>query len=178
MATFARRIIGAAFLDSWVYEEVEADVSSTGQAVALVLLTGVAGGVGLLGVGDAGGAASVVVDAVAAVIGWMAWAMLTYLIGTRLLPEPQTEADVGQLLRTLAFAASPGLLRVFGVIPVLGLPIYALASAWMFVATFVAVRQALDYRSTGRAIVVCGVGLVLSVVLAVILGIAFETTVS
>ena len=178
MATFARRIVGAAFLDSRAYEDVEADAGATGQAVTLVLLTGAAGGIGLLGFGGAGGAASVVAGAVVAVIGWMAWAMLTYLIGTRLLPEPQTQADVGQLLRTLAFAASPGLLRVCGVIPVLGFSIYALASAWMFIASFVAVRQALDYRSTGRAIVVCGVGWAFSIILAVIFGIVFEATVS
>ena len=48
MTTFARRVLGAALLDAQVYEEVEADSRATRQAVALVLLAGVAGGIGLV----------------------------------------------------------------------------------------------------------------------------------
>ena len=82
---------------------------------------------------------------ITALVGWMAWATLTCLIGTRLLPQPQTRADVGQLLRTLTFSSAPGVLCALGVIPFLGSPIYAVASVWMLVAMIVAVRQALDY---------------------------------
>jgi hypothetical protein len=175
MTTFAHRVLGAALLDARVYEEVEADSRATRQAVALVLLAGVAGGIGLLGFGAV---QHLVAGVVGTLIGWMAWATLTYLIGTHFLPQPQTRADVGQLLRTLAFASSPGLLRVLGVIPLLGFPIYAIASVWMLVAMIVAVRQALDYRSTGRAVAVCVMGWVLSLVLAAIIGILFAPSVS
>jgi hypothetical protein len=99
-------------------------------------------------------------------IGWIAWAALTHLIGTRLLPEPQTRADVAELLRTIAFASAPGFVRVLGVIPLLGLTIYAIGSIGMLLAMIVAVRQALDYRSTGRAVGVCIVGWALSLVVA------------
>jgi hypothetical protein len=108
----------------------------------------------------------------------MAWAMLTYLIGTRLLPEPQTRADVGELLRTIAFASAPGVLRVFGVIPILGLTFYALASIWMLLAMIVAVRQALDYTSTARAVGVCVIGWALSLAIAAVFGTIFAPTVS
>jgi hypothetical protein len=178
MTTFTHRVIGAARLESRVYEEVEADSRATRQSVALVLLAGLAGGIGLLGFGGVQGAWSVVTGVIAALVGWMAWAMLTYLIGTRLLPEPQTSADFGQLLRTLAFASSPGLLRALGVIPFLGLPIYAIASVWMLVAMIVAVRQALDFSSTGRAVAVCVVGWALSLALAAVAGIFFTSSVS
>jgi len=177
MNPFARRILGAALLDKRVYEEVEADSRATGQAVGIVLLASVAGGIGRLGLGLLTPPA-VVAGVIGALIGWMAWAALTYLIGTHLLPEPETRADVGELLRTIAFASSPGLLRVFGVVPVVGGLIYATASIWMLVTMIVAVRQALDYRSTGRAIGVCAVGWVLSLVIAGIIGILFAPSVS
>jgi hypothetical protein len=35
---------------------------------------------------------------------------VTYVIGTRLLPEPQTHANMGQMLRTLGCAQSLGYL--------------------------------------------------------------------
>ena len=176
MSTFARRVLGAAALDRRIYEEVEADIRSNGQAVAVVVLASVAGGIGVLGLG-AQTPQSLFVGIVGSLIGWLAWAALTYLIGTHLLPEPQTRADVGELLRTIAFASAPGLLRVLAVIPVLGLTIYSIASVWMLLAMIVAVRQALDYRSTSRAVVVCVVGWALSLVLAAIIGNIFAPTV-
>ena len=163
-------------LDRRVYEDVEADVRSTGQAVAVVVLASVAGGIGLLGLGGQT-PQSLATGIVGSLIGWLAWAALTYLIGTHLLPEPQTRADAGELLRTIAFASAPGLLRVLAVIPVLGLAIYAIASAWMLLAMIVAVRQALDYRSTARAVVVCVVGWALSLAVAAVIGNIFAPTV-
>jgi hypothetical protein len=91
-------------------------------------------------------------------VGWFIWAGLTFLIGTKILPEPQTKADLGELLRTIGFSASPGVLRIFGMIPLLGGLIALAASVWMLVAMIVAVRQALDYTSTGRAVGVCVIG--------------------
>lgn len=177
MTTFTRRVLRAAVLDGRVYEEVEADARATGQAIGIILLSSVAGGVGLLGLGIPN-PQSLVVGIIGRLAGWMAWATLTYLIGTRLLPEPQTRADVGQLLRTTAFASAPGVLRVLGVVPVVGPALYALVSLWMLLAMIVAVRHALDYRSTSRAVGVCVVGWALSLVVAAIIGILFAPTVS
>jgi hypothetical protein len=177
MNTFARRLLRAAALDRRTYEEVEADARATGQAVGVVVLASAAGGIGLLGVG-AQTWQSLVAGLVGSLIGWMAWAALTYLIGTRLLAEPQTSADVGELLRTIGFASAPGILRALGAIPFLGLTIYAVVSIWMLLAMIVAVRQALDYKSTTRAIGVCVVGWALSLVVAAVIGIIFAPTVS
>jgi hypothetical protein len=63
------------------------------------------------------------------------------------------------------------------VIPFVGLAIYALVSIWMLFAMIVAVRQALDYKSTGRAVGVCVVGWALSVAVAAIIGIVFPARV-
>src|SRR3990172_5517311 len=85
-----------------------------------------------------------------AVVLWCLWAFLTSLIGTRVLPEPQTKADFGQLLRTIGFASSPGVIRILGIIPGLVRPAFAVAHIWMLVAMVVAVHQALDYTSSWR----------------------------
>ena len=119
LASFTERMIGAAKLDVHVYEEVETDTGATSQAMGVVLLASLAGGIGAVGLGT-GGLGSFIIGAIAALIGWVSWAFVTYIIGTRLLPEPQTRADVGELMRTLGFAQSPGLLRIFGSLPGVG----------------------------------------------------------
>lgn len=163
MSTLSQRMIGAAKLDVTTYEEVEADTKATGQAVMVVVLSSIAQGIGM---GDLSGLLSV---AIIALIGWFAWAFIVYIIGTKLLPEPQTHSDMGELLRTIGFSASPGLLQIFGVIPLLGGLIILAANIWMLIAMVIAVRQALDYSSTGRAIQVCVIGWVVRIVVMVIL---------
>lgn len=166
MASLVGRMIRAAKLDVGLYEEVEADTGATGQAMLVVVLSSVAAGIG-----SAGGAGlkGLLLGALTALAAWYIWAFLTYFIGTRLLPESQTEADVGQLLRTTGFSSSPGLLRILGILPGLTGIVFLGCAVWMLVAMVIAVRQALDYRGTGRAITVCLIGWVVQVAITVLL---------
>lgn len=172
MATFAKRVMGAARLNPGTYEEVEADENATGQALAVVVLSSIAGGIGAAGLGTPG----VVAGTIGALVGWVAWAALTYVIGTQLLPEPQTNANVGQLLRTIGFAGAPGLFRIFGVIPFLGRLVYIVVSVWLLAAMVLAVKQALDYRSTARALGVCLIGWLVSIAVALAFAVMFTRT--
>ncbi len=167
MAGLTQRMIRAAKLDVNLYEEVEADPKSMGQAMTVVVLSAVAAGIGAAGRTSLVG---LIVISIVSLASWYIWAYLTYFIGTRLLPEPKTHADHGELLRTLGFAASPGLIRVAGVIPVLGPLVMLVSAIWMLVATVIAVRQALDYSSTGRAVGVCIIGWIVQLVIFGILG--------
>lgn len=133
-----------------------------GQAMLVVIISSVAAGIGASSVTGVKGLVS---GTIVALLGWYAWAYLTYLIGTRLLPEPQTKADYGELLRTIGFSSSPGVLRVLGIIPMLGTIVTFIVSIWMLVAMVIAVRQALDYNSTGRALGVCFIGWIAQTVL-------------
>ncbi|MCH8169977.1 MAG: YIP1 family protein, partial [Bacteroidetes bacterium] len=142
MTNFQNRMLRAAKLDVNLYEEVEADTGSMRQAMGVVVLSSIAAGIGSIATGGLGG---ILMGTFAALIGWYVWAYLTYLIGTKLLPEPQTKADFGELLRTIGFASSPGLIRVLGIIPGLGGVVFLAASIWMLIAMVIAVRQALDY---------------------------------
>ena len=111
LGLFVYRLTGAAVFSGGMYEELEANPATTIEAFAVVVLASLAWGVGAAG-WDASAFPTFAIATVIAIILWMAWAMLAFQIGTRLLPEPQTHATWGELLRTTGFAASPGLLAI------------------------------------------------------------------
>ena len=168
MNPFVDRMIRAAKLDKNLYEEVEADKSALGQSVTVVILSSVAAGIGVIA--DAG-ITGILTGTIMALIGWLIWAYLTYIIGTKVLPTPETKADYGELLRTIGFSSSPGLIRIIGIIPGLAGIVFFAAGIWMFMAMIIAVRQALDYTSTWRAVGVCIIGWIVQ---ALVLGIFFS----
>ena len=164
MNNFWNRVIRAAKLDANLYEEVEADKSALGQAVLVVILSSVAAGLGSIGTA---GISGVLIGTIMALVGWLIWSYLTYIIGTKIFPTPETKADYGELLRTLGFASSPGLIRIIGIIPGLAGIVFIIAGIWMLITMVIAVRQALDYQSTLRAVGVCVIGWIIQ---AVVLG--------
>ena len=167
MTSFLDRMLRAAKLDVNLYEEVEADTGAMRQAMGVVVLSSIAAGIGSIATGGLDG---ILMGTIAALIGWYVWAFLTYYIGTKFLPEPQTRADLGELLRTIGFSSSPGLIRILGIIPGFGGVVFLVASIWMLVAMVIAVRQALDYESTLRAVGVCVIGWIIQML---ILGLLF-----
>jgi hypothetical protein len=154
MASWVNRVIGAAKLSPETYEEVEADRSANLQALGVVVISAIAAGFSMA----EGGGRAIGVGIVGALVAWVLWSALTWLIGTKILPTPETRADIGELLRTTGFASAPGIIRVLGALPVVGFVFNLVAGVWMLAAFVVAVRQALDYRSTWRALAVCGIG--------------------
>ena len=130
------------------------------------MLSSLAAGVGVLSLGTF----NFLIAPLLALVSWFIWAYLVYFIGVKIFPEPTTKADHGQLLRTIGFSSAPGLIRVFGIIPNLMSIAYITASIWMLVAMVIAVRQALDYKSTWRAVgVVVTAFLIQSIILFMIL---------
>ncbi len=162
MSSLTDRMIRAAKLDVNLYEEVEADRSAMRQAIWVVVLSSVAAGIGSIGTI---GVAGLLIGTIVALIGWFIWAFITYFVGTKILPEPQTNADYGELLRAIGFSSSPGVIRILGIIPFLGWVVNIIAGIWMLVAMVIAVRQALDYKSTGRAVGVCLIGWVIQLII-------------
>lgn len=156
------RAIGAALLDVDTYEEVEADTSATSQAATVVLVVAVAGAIGASGSGSSGMVAGVI----NAFLGWLLWAGVTNLVGTRLLGGT---ADWGELLRTLGFAQAPGVLLALGVIPLLGFFVGIGVGLWTLVTGIVAIRQALDF-GTGKAVLTALISMVVVVVVASVVG--------
>lgn len=157
------RMKGAAKLDAQTYEEVEADSSATGQAAGVVVLVAVAQGIGAAGFGVPG----LIGGAIAALVGWLLWAGITYLIGDKLLGGTATWSE---LLRTIGFAQTPGLLMILAFVPVLGHLVAVVVSIWVLIAGVIAIRQALDF-GTGKAVATAILGWLAIAIPRAILGI-------
>jgi hypothetical protein len=158
MASFASRMVGAVLFRTATYEEVEADPHAFPQAMGAVVLSAVCAGIGSSG--DEG-LYPLAVSTGVALVAWLVWAWLAWFIGAKILPAKDTHADLGQLLRTTGFSAAPGMLRVLGLVEPAAPAINLIASLWMLAAFVVAIRQALDYRSIWRALLVCLLGWIL-----------------
>jgi len=170
VGTFADRAMGAAVLDASTYEAVEVERPATRQAFLVVLLSSIAAGVGG-GSWDGPNVITLAVVSGAALLTWLTWAALILYVGGVVFPTRNTRVDFGQLIRTIGFAAAPGVIQVFAVIPSIRIPVFIAAWLWMLAAMVVAIRQALDYESTWRALGVCAVtmAVALSSVIAVAL---------
>lgn len=177
MATFVFRVFGALMLNAAAFEDVEATPRAAWQATVVVILSSLATGIGVGGLYGRH-LSMFAITSLVALVTWVAWATLTVQIGTRVLPEPQTRADLGQMLRTLGFAAAPGLLQVFAVFPRVMVPVLVVTTVWMFAAMVVAVQRTLDYRSPARAVAVCALGAALTISLAFVMATAFTRSVS
>ena len=171
--TFGDRVVGAMKLDPNTFEDVERDTTAIGQSVAVIVLAAVAAGIGGIW---AGGLRGIVSGAVLSLIGFMVWSLVIWVVGTKMLPEPATKADYAETFRVLGFAAAPGLasaLMIVGVIPILGwilaFFIWVLVWLWQCAAMVIAVRQVLDYSTTGKAIIVVLIGVVVNFVVTLII---------
>jgi hypothetical protein len=156
-------MLGAARLNVHTFEEVESDKGATMQAMIVVVLVAIANGIGGLASGG-----NLVLGLISGLLlglaTWALWALVTFLVGTTILKTPETHADWGELARTTGFAQTPGIFKVFAFIPILGPIIVFIASIWQLVAMVIAVRQALDYQSTWRAVGVVVIGFLIIVI--------------
>ena len=158
--SYAERLYKAITLNVEFYESVEADKSLTRQAMMTVALVSIVQGFVVAGIAPIALAQGVL----GSIIRWFIWAFFIAFVGTRILPEPETESDTGELLRTLGFAYAPGLLIVFQFLPIIGTFIDPLVVILQLAAMTVAVRQALDFTSTVRAVGVCIVAFVVMLI--------------
>jgi hypothetical protein len=177
------RMMRAAKLDVDLYEEVEAEKGANGQAFTVVIIASIASGLG-------GGIAAVIsgdseiwflwgflIGIGTGILGWLIWSLFAYLIGTTIFKGPETEADYGQLIRTIGFSNSPRVLSFFSFIPFLGGFIAFVSLVWALIAGVIAVRQALDF-TTWRAIGTCIVGwIIYSLIVFLVFGFAIGANV-
>ncbi len=160
--TFADRVKGVLFLDVKTFEEIEADTTANGQALLVVIVASLAAG---LGAGIQLGVIGLLRETIGALVGWVMWAGVTWVIGSKLLPEPQTRTDMGELLRVIGFAYAPQLFAFFAFVPFIGVIVSTIVAFWVLAATILAVRQALDYENTWRAVAVVLIGWLIFVVI-------------
>lgn len=166
-----QRMLGAAKFDLKTYQEVEEDTGANRQAALVVVIVAIASGIGTIGVA---GILGIVWGILIGLLGWAIFAALTYWVGVNLLPKPETNANWGQLARTLAFARAPGVLLVFGIIPVLGAIVSLVVFVWTIATSVVAVREALDYgtetNDTLRALAVVIIAIIPTIIASALIG--------
>jgi Yip1 domain len=170
MASIQDRVIGALRLQVSTFEEVEHDATATSQAAIVVLVAAISGAIGASR-GVYFGAVAIVMSVVFSLIGWAVGAAVIWLVGTRVFPGKNTEADYGQLLRCVGFAQAPGLFGILGIIPILGLLIRVVLGIWSLIAGVIAVRQALDYDDTLKAVIVVVVAWVIMFLITMLVGV-------
>jgi hypothetical protein len=163
------RMIRAIKLESALYEEVEHDKSANTQAGIVVLIVSLATaiGAGLMSL-SGGGFLSAVWSLITALVGWLLWALVVYIIGAKLIKGKQTESSWGEVARTVGFANSAGIFRILAFIPVVGWLISIVASIWVLVAGVIGIRAALDF-TTGRAIITVIIGWLVYMALMLVL---------
>ena len=172
--TLLDRMVGAARLNAATFEDVENDPGATWQALLVVVIVSIAGGIGQLLAGDTSTADALLYGVLRSIVTWAVWALVAWIVGSYILRTAQTHADWGQLARGTGFAQLPGLLNVLFFVPGVGGILALVAFFWQLAAMVIAVRQCLDYDSTARAFFVIVIGaipvLIINVVIFTITG--------
>ncbi|MFC1890436.1 YIP1 family protein [Thermodesulfobacteriota bacterium] len=159
-AVLKEKMIRAARLEPGLYQEVGQDDGANQEAFAVVALAGVAQGISLAKADlfvEAGALKGFAIGVFGGITSWFFWALIIYFIGVRLLNH---RSDMNALLRCLGFAAAPGVLKVFAMIPGIAIPLQLGIAVWMLATFIVAVRQALGV-DTRRAVLVSSLGFLL-----------------
>lgn len=163
--TFAERVVGALKLDANTFEDIERDTTAMGQAVGIIALAAVASSLGSiwhLGFGR------ILFAVLISICAYLLWAVLVWVVGTKVMPDPGTSADFPETFRVIAFAAAPGLFGAISIIPILGTIIAWLLTpiiwVWSMAAMVIATRQVLDYTETFKAVIVVLIGFVVYLV--------------
>jgi hypothetical protein len=150
------RATRAVLLDKELYKEVETDPSLDREALLIVVLASLAGGIAafitsafrqrffiaLLGL---------IVSTLIGVASYYIWAYITQFIAKNLY---ENETDIGELLRVLGYASTPRLISLVGFIPCFG-PVLSFAGwIWALIASFIGIREALDQDTTETVVTV------------------------
>lgn len=170
------RIIRAIRLDFRVFREVAEDERATTEAAIIVFLVTFLSAIGtglrvLIAPEDPGFGTAVLaffnewlISGV--LIGWIGWAILTYLVGTTLF---KGRTNLPEMLRVLGYASAPKLLGLLGFIPCVGWLFTLTGWILALIAGVLAIREAMEF-DTGQAIITVVISWVLSLILSLIIG--------
>ena len=159
------------------FEDIEHDPAAGRQATLVVVMVCAAGGFGAMGLGVSG-IGGFVSGTIMVLGAWLVWVSAIATIGTVAFPEAQTRSSMTELLRTLGFASAPAIFLGLTAMRAAAPFIAVVVAGWMIAAAVVGMRQALDYRSTSRAIGVCAFSLLLSLALLAAVGLLFSARVN
>lgn len=166
MASFGERVIGAMRLDGNTFEEIERDPTAIGQAAGVIVLASVSTALGNI---FWGGISGIMTSTIISLIQYAVWAVMVWVIGTKLMPDPATKADLPETFRVIGFAAAPGILGIVTIIPILGWLILFVLWLWSIAAMVVAVKHVLDYSDYVKPAIVVVIAFVVQMVVGFML---------
>ena len=163
----ADRMFRAAMLDPLVFDEIKEDRNATTQAVQVVIIIAVIGVISSLvqtlnstveSAVQSDAITTIATSAATAVVGWLLWAFLAYLLGTAVFGGTGSYVE---MLRAIGFAQSPSVISILSVplvfVPVAGAVLGGLlglaAAVWVLIVDVIATRQTLGI-STGKATII------------------------
>jgi hypothetical protein len=153
-----RKLIGnmvsAAKLDPAFFTGVVADPKSHGHAVWVVGFFAVFTGFGTV---PRAGATAVNIFTITTLIAWYVWAFTVFYAGSRFLRVPDHSVDRKAVMRVMAFACAPGIMRIAGLIIPVSWGLFFGTAIWTILASVVGMKQALHYPGTARVALLCGV---------------------
>ncbi len=94
---------------------------------------------------------AVAMSGLTAIVTWILWSVLVFVIGVKIFPDKQTKAPFKKVLTAVGFAHAPGLLRFFAVTPDLMIPIILLTQFWIFAALIISTKQILNLKSNFKS---------------------------
>ena len=94
---------------------------------------------------------AVAMSGLTAIVTWVLWSVLVFVIGVKIFPDKQTKAPFKKVLAAVGFAHAPGLLRFFAVTPDLMIPIIFLTQFWIFAGLIISTKQILNLKSNFKS---------------------------
>ena len=145
---FLNIIIKSIKLDKTLYREnknfSEASIYFAGL---IMILDGLAGAVAANTIIKT----AVAMSGLTAIITWVIWSILIYVIGVKLFPDKDTKIPFKKILIGVGYAHAPGLLRFFAVTPDLIIPIIFLTQFWIFAGLIISTKQILNLKSNFKS---------------------------
>jgi hypothetical protein len=112
---------------------------------------------------------SIGLSGLTAILTWLIWATLIYVIGVKLFPDKKLKVSFKKILIGIGYAHSPGLLRFFAVQPEFVIPIIFLTQFWIFGSMIICTKHILNLKSNLKSFGI----IFLSFLLIIFLSISF-----
>jgi hypothetical protein len=152
------RIVRAIRLDWTVFREIAQDPKAMKEAAIIVAIVTFLSAVGI-GLAKQSFGSFIVDWLVAILVGWIGWAVITYLVGTSIF---KGGTNIPEMMRVLGYANAPHLLGLLSFIPCVGWLFPIAGGILALVAGVLAVREAMDL-DTGNAIITVVISWVISI---------------
>ena len=145
---FTKIIFRSIKLDKGLYK----DPNTFGElslyyAGLIMVLDGVAGAIALSTLYKT----NIIFSGVTALLSWLVWGVLIYVIGIKLFPDQSTNTNFRKIMITVGLAHAPGLFRFLVFVPSLVVPIVFLTQFWIFASLIIGIRETLNFKSNFKS---------------------------